>query len=126
MEIKVGDIVRVTNWGKGYTTNTAWFHENLNELETSWIIRYAYDDEYNYLHHKYDDPNRYAVLYIDEKTERALITPKNIGSSSKVYLIGMDGLELYDQPPIEMTVAEIEKKLGIKNLKIVKEKPDDN
>ena len=121
MEIKVGDIVRVTNWGKGYTTNTVWFYDNLNELETSWIIRYAYDDEYNYLHHKLSDKSKYIILYIDEKSKRALITCKDTGSSEKVYLIGMDGLELYDQPPIEMTVAEIEKKLGIKNLKIIKE-----
>lgn len=30
-----------------------------------------------------------------------------------------------DEPPVEMTLAEIEKKLGIKNLKIVKEKDDE-
>jgi hypothetical protein len=30
-----------------------------------------------------------------------------------------------EEPPVEMTVAEIEKKLGIKNLKIIKEKDDE-
>ena len=123
MEIKVGDIVRVTNWGRGYTTNAAWFEEYSVCLDFKWVVKYSYGNENNYIHYQFDDNRKYKVLFIAD--DRALITlniggcdPEDYGAT---YLIGTDAIELYDSP-VEMTVAEIEEKLGIKNLKIIKEK----
>lgn len=122
--IKAGDIVRVKDWGCVYTTYAEWFRENMSELNIDWIIRYAYDNSSKYDTHKYDDTDKYQVLYV--KDRYALITRSYSfpWSAGAVYLMGKDALELYDKPT-EMTIAEIEEKLGVHNLKIVKEKEDE-
>jgi hypothetical protein len=121
--IKVGDIVRVTDWGCQYSTNSLWFLTHMDDLETEWLINYTYDDTTHYTEHQYNDTNKYRVLYVDEHEGKCLITQK--GYSDRVYdiyLIGLKGVELYDNPTeTEMTISEIEKRLGIKNLKIVKD-----
>lgn len=119
--IKVGDIVRVTDWGCQYSTNSLWFETHKDDLETEWLINYAYGDETHYMGHQYSDINKYQVLYVDECEAKCLITQKGY-LVRDVYLIGLKGVELYDKPiEIEMTISEIEEKLGIKNLKIIKE-----
>lgn len=122
--IKAGDIVRVKDWGNAYTTYAEWFRENASELNIDWIIRYAYDNDSKYINHKCDDADKYQVLYV--KDRYALITRSYSfpWSAGAVYLVGIGTLELYDKPT-EMTVSEIEKRLGIENLKIVKEKEDE-
>ena len=121
--IKVGDIVRVTDWGCQYSTNSLWFETHKDDLETEWLIKYAHGDSTHYKEHQYNDINKYQVLYVDEREGKCLIAQK--GYSDRVYdiyLIGLKGVELYDNPTeTEMTISEIEKRLGIKNLKIVKD-----
>ena len=122
-KIEVNDIVRVTDWGKQFSSNTAWFNEHRTELNLDWIIRYAYKDSRHYVEHQYDDNNRYKVLFVDTQYNKALISSYTHFFSSEyeeVYLIGIGGIELYDKPT-EMTISEIEEKLGVKNLKIIKE-----
>ena len=119
--IKVGDIVRVTDWGCQYSTNSLWFEAHKDDLETEWLIKYAHGDSTHYINHQYNDTNKYQVLYVDEYEGKCLIASKTcFDRVYRVYLIGFKGVELYDKPT-EMTIAEIEEKLGIKNLKIVKE-----
>lgn len=122
--IKVGDIVRVTDWGRQFSSNSLWFETHIDDLETEWLIKYAHGNSTHYTEHKYNDTNKYQVLYVDECEEKCLITQKNYYYDyvSNVYLISLKGVELYDKPTeIEMTISEIEEKLGVKNLKIVKE-----
>lgn len=119
--IKVGDIVRVTNWVHQYSSNDVWFKTHIDDLETDWLIKYAHGDSTHYMNHQYNDMNKYQVLYVDEYEAKCLIASKTHSNRvDRVYLIGLKGVELYDKPT-EMTISEIEEKLGIKNLKIVKE-----
>lgn len=117
--IKVGDFIRVTNWGLSITTSRTWFEERKNELDFMWVICYAYGDDTNFCRCRFTDEAKYIVLYIDSVYKRALITSCYSGNG-KVYLIKLDGIELYDKPT-EMTISEIEEKLGVKNLRIIKE-----
>lgn len=119
--IKAGDSVRVTDWFYAYSRADEWFTEHLDDLEIEWLIKYAYGCK-PYIENKCDDNTKYRVLYVDECEKACLITHANGRSDYiyDVYLIKLDGVELYDKPT-EMTIAEIEEKLGIRNLKIVKE-----
>ena len=121
MEIKVGDVVRVTNWGRGYATNSVWFEKYFDFLDPKWVIGYAYGDEDNYLHCRFDDDRKYKVLFVADDHALISLSGDSEDYDGATYLIGTDSIELYDSP-VEMTVAEIEEKLGIKNLKIIKEK----
>lgn len=117
--IKAGDIVRVTDWGRQYSTNTTWFVDNFNKLELDWVIHYAYDDNISFLERQFTDDAKYRVLYIDDVEDKALITKKYASKCiGAVYLVNLECLELYDKET-EMTIKEIEEKLGIHNLKIV-------
>jgi len=114
--IKVGDTVKVTDWGKNCSTHKKWFLDNMSNLDIEWLIRYAYGDHSKYDECPYDDDTEYKVLYISDKDRRALISR----GTGKVYLIGIDALMPY-YVEVEMTIKEIEEKLGISNLKIVKD-----
>ena len=119
-DIKVGDIVRVTNWGQQYDSNESWLetHYTQGKIPLIFVAQYAYGDNYNYRNHRYDDDTRYKVLYVsDEPKSRVLIRDER-PMCAKIYLLDIDGVELYDKP-VEMTISEIEEKLGIKNLKII-------
>ena len=115
--INVGDIVKVTDWGKGYSTNADWIekHYKAGDIPLKYVIHFAYGDCGAYVKHQYNDNAEYKVLYKDE--EKALIT-RNGRYVGETYILGLAGIEEYKT---EMTVAEIEKKLGIRNLKIIKE-----
>ena len=63
---------------------------------------------------------KYKILFIDDDEDKILITLADC-EDQEVYLIRKHGLELYNKP-VEMTIAEIEEKLGIRNLKVVGEK----
>jgi len=120
--IKAGDIVKVTDWGYQHSTSSAWFEAYIDDLETEWLIKYAYGDETSYKEYRCNDNKKYKVLYVDKYEKTCLITLADDYSDfvSAVYLIGCVGVELYDKPT-EMTIAEIEEKLGVKNLKIIEE-----
>lgn len=128
MKIKVGDIVKVKNWGNSWNTDTSWFMEH-QEIKPEWMINYKYDDWEKfdkYYNTNNNDEETYEVLYIDPENKRALIRPYDedvkgfVGFHTPTYLLGLKSIELYGEP-IEMTVSEIEEKLGIRNLKIIAE-----
>lgn len=120
--MKVGDLVRVTNWGGGFTTNNAWFLDHVHDLDVNYLIRYAYNDSTNYFNHKNDDDRIFEVLYVDDAlSPNALITlapdsmDYNDDDFRKVFLIGCNDLELANEPEVHsMTLKEIEKELGYK------------
>lgn len=126
-DINVGDIVRVKDWGKGYSCNNQWFNNHFDELNHDWIINYAYDNNKYDKYWEYNsDPNHYKVLYIgyiefhnNYKQPVALIS-EYFGDTEfgdvyveSVYLIGLDALDVVEHIK-QMTKAEIEKELGYK------------
>lgn len=115
-DIRVGDKVKVTDWGYMYDTNYHWIMEKYKEDEISldWVARYAYGNDKNYHTCKYNDDTKYEVVYISRN--KALICEE--GSWTEIYMLDTSGLELY-YPPTEMTISEIEEKLGVSNLRIV-------
>lgn len=120
-KIKVGDTVKVVDWGCEYSTNDAWFYEHKNELELEWLLKYSYGNDANFMEHRYDDDSSYQVLYVDEIEEKCLITFKSFFEDiNEVYLIGFNGIKLNNKAT-KMTISEIEEKLGIRNLEIIEE-----
>lgn len=118
--IEAGNRVRVTDWGRAYSSYTKWFETHEHEIEFEWAVRYAYGNTDNFDKRRYSDDTAYNVLIIIDG--RALITDDDL-CQQQVYLVDVDVIELYDRT-VEMTISEIEEKLGIRNLKIVKEKED--
>ena len=106
MTIEDGMNVKVTDWGRGYTTNTPWFTNNWENLEKSWIINYAYGNEDKFNNSRYDDPQLYKVLYTDG--DKALIGVIYNSYVHETYLIGVDGIA----PIRKMTLQQIEEELG--------------
>jgi len=120
--MKAGDLVRVKNWGGGFTTNSAWFLDHVHDLDVNYLIRYAYNDSANYFKRKNNDDRIFEVLYVDDAlSPNALITlatdvmDYNDDDYKKVFLIGCNNLELAKEPEVHsMTLKEIEKELGYK------------
>ena len=118
--MKVGDLVRVTNWGGSYTTNNAWFLDHVHDLDANYLIRYAYNDSTNFLKRTNNDDRIFEVLYVDDAlSPNALITlapdsmDYNDDDFKKVFLIGCRELELVNKPEKRtMTLKEIEEELG--------------
>lgn len=118
--MKVGDLVRVKNWGSGFTTNSPWFLDHVHDLDVNYLIRYAYGDSTNFLERKNNDDRIFEVLYVDNALiPIALITlatdsmSYNDDDFKKVFLIGCQGLELVNKPEKRaMTLKEIEEELG--------------
>lgn len=117
--MKIGDLVRVTNWGGSFTTNNAWFLDHVHDLDVNYLIRYAYNDSTNFLKRKNNDDRVFEVLYVDEPN--ALITlatdliTYHDDDYRKVFLIGCRDLELVNKPEKRaMTLKEIEEELGYK------------
>ena len=108
-EFKVGDIVRVTNWGGQYSTCTSWFIAHASELKLEWMINYRYGNC------SWDDNHsaneQFKVLFVDSKDGRCLISRMlfNCDIMHGVYLIGSDGLALARKA---MTQDDIEMELG--------------
>jgi len=116
-DMKVGDLVRVKNWGGGFTTNSPWFLDHVHDLDVNYLIRYAYNDSTNFLKRKNNDDRVFEVLYVDKPN--ALITlatdlmTYNDDDYRKVFLIGCRDLELINKPEKRaMTLKEIEEELG--------------
>ena len=117
--MKVGDLVKVKNWGGGFTTNAPWFLDHVHDLDVNYLIRYAYNDSTNYLERKCNDDRIFTVLYVDDAASpNALITltPNLVGFDNdykKVFLISCRDLELVNKPEKRtMTLKEIEEELG--------------
>lgn len=120
--MKVGDLVKVKNWGGSFSTNTPWFLDHVHDLDVNYLIRYAYNDSTNFLKRQNNDDRIFEVLYVDDAlSPNALITLAtdsmnyNDDDYKKIFLIGCNDLELVNEPEIHsMTLKEIEKELGYK------------
>ena len=109
-EFKVGDIVRVTNWGDQYSTCTSWFIAHASELKLEWMINYRYGNC------SWDDNHsaneQFKVLFVDSKERKCLIGRMLFsGDACGVYLIGSNGLASVRKA---MTQDDIEMALGYK------------
>jgi len=106
-EFKVGDVVRVTNWSKQYSTCTPWFTKHEDELELAWMINYRYG---NFSKNSDHNPNeRFKVLFVDQNKGRCLIGEMVINMIGGTYLIDEDGLAHVRK---RMTQDDIEMALG--------------
>ena len=117
-DIKVGDIVRVADWGEVYDLDAAWVETQYTQgkIPLNFVAQYAYGDNYNYWNHKYDDDTRYEVLYVGDGPKPKVLICEARPIRTKIYLLNIAGIELY---PVEIPISTIEEKLGIKNLKII-------
>lgn len=108
-EFKVGDIVRVTNWGAQYSTCTSWFIKHASELELEWMINYRYGNYSWNDNHSADE--QFKVLFVESKDGKCLIGHMLFSGdvAHGVYLIDSDGLALARK---RMTQNDIEMELG--------------
>ena len=106
-KFKVGDIVKVTNWGSQCSTCTSWFIKHASEFELEWMINYRYGN-YSW-NDKHSANERFKVLYVDQKDGRCLIGEMFINTIGGVYLVGEDGLTFVRRA---MTQDDIEMILG--------------
>ena len=106
-KFKVGDIVRVTNWGDQYSVCTPWFTKHASGLKLEWIINYRYGND-NY---SKNSNERFKVLFVDPNDGRCLIGEMFINMIGSTYLVGEDGLAHVRK---RMTQDDIEMALGYK------------
>ena len=96
---KVGDLVKVINWGMQYTRYKDWFKKNAVSLETDWIIRFPFDHSIPEISKEI----KYRVLFVDinsDAPDKLLITDASDEYSRPVYLIDSTGCELiYTERP---------------------------
>lgn len=114
--IKVGDIVKVNDWGKAYSTYSKWFERWKSVLKYEWAVHYAYGDKSKYFANRHDDC-LYCVLFVNDQTDAVLIGD-GASKDYKVYLVNISGLE--KQYSKRMTKTQIEKELGYK-IEIIEE-----
>ena len=116
--IKAGDIVKVVDWGRIYSTYIDWFVERADELKAEWLARYAYGDSRNYENYpkKGSDNREWKVLFVDGQFALIIEESPFIITNEKVFLINVDGLSPFVR---EMTLSEIEAELGYP-VKIIK------
>lgn len=93
-DLKVGDIVRVINWGNQHTTYPDWVVENVGDKKL--IAQYAYGDDNHYRDHKKSDRNIYKILALDaDKTHAYIAREEYVGKSWSYpcYIIGTVGIQ---------------------------------
>jgi hypothetical protein len=94
---KVGQLVRVVNWGKSYSIKMNFFQDD--RIDPSYKLRFAYGDRSRYerFPNDYDDYRRYIILYIkyDDTVGKllALITDYDWMGQPPIHLIEVDSLE---------------------------------
>ena len=105
--IKIGDIVKVKDWGESYSYAMDWFIQN--DIHSQLRVRYAYGDTRKFDEYNSDtgekDTLKYEVLAV--ANDIALITEvPNYHNNNPVYLVRTVGLvniaEIH-----HMTVEEI-------------------
>ena len=121
--IKVGDLVKVKNWGHSFTTFTQWFIDHAQTLRLEWIIKYAYNNHDRFENHCKTDQTIYKVLYKDDRTLLICNDCECGFDLGSVYLIDIGGVEKYIEPK-QMTQKEIEDILGYP-IKLVEEHTDE-
>lgn len=99
---KVGDKVKVTNWGEQYSTNWPFFKDYCYDMPIEYLVRYAYGDSGHYEGKKRTDQTRYVVLFTarmdggpNDGKQLALITRDSKIGNSPIYLIDQEALEYY-------------------------------
>lgn len=107
MDIKVGNIVKVTNCEKRYTTYSAWFVKHSDELDIKDIVAFDYDDNKKT---DYFNNREFVVVYIDYKGDMCLIRELHEWHS-RTYLFHLSGLALVKR---KMTFPQVEKELNSK------------
>lgn len=122
-KFKVGDLVKVANWGSQYSTHRDWFLAHMSDtgFKAEWAIRYAFDNElFENESGERAKQETYQILYIDG--HKYLISVAGTRSCYQpVYLIQEDGLK---RLPRKMTKADIEKELGYE-VEIIEENKND-
>lgn len=109
-KFKVGDIVRVTNWGRQYSTCTLWFTKHASELKLEWMINYRYGIYLKNSDHNPDERFKvFKVLFVDQDSGKCLIGEMFINMVGCTYLIHEEGLVHVRK---RMTQDDIEMELG--------------
>ena len=111
-EFKVGDLVKVVDWGPQYSSHRDWFLAHMSNagFKAEWAIRYAFDNALYEIESLGDSATQktYQVLYTDGyKYLISVVDGRSV--YQPVYLIQEDGLK---RTPRKMTLKEIEKELG--------------
>lgn len=106
MKFKVGDKVKVKDWGCSFTTYTGFFKDRQNDsdMKIEYMINYAYNNgKFSQYYELNSDPDTYTVVYVSNL--QVLIQD----SFEATYLIRSDALEFKNR---KMTLKEIEEQLG--------------
>lgn len=89
-KIEVGSVVRVLDWGDGYSTWKDWFTDH--DIPIDLCLRYAYNAGMS-LQKKYKESDKFKVLAVHNN--QALITENYDGTCyAPCYLIEIDALEI--------------------------------
>ena len=89
-EIKIGDLVRVKDWGHAYTTNSAWVSTYVSDPVL--IAQYAYGDDRDYKERQFSDTRAFEVIAI-AKHKAFIATRYSFGGSGACYLVDLCALE---------------------------------
>lgn len=107
-ELKVGDIVKVVNWGYRYDTYTSWFDEN--NIKPSVASRYAYNFDLSEDKYYTDKDREFTIVAIgnhhpDKDTTIVLLETidSSTYSNNRLFLIGVSGVRL---SRVELTKKE--------------------
>ena len=111
-EFKVGDLVKVADWGSQYSSHRDWFLAHMSNagFKAEWAIRYAFDNVLYEIESLGDSAKQktYQILYTDGY-KYLISAAKTDSLYTPVYLINEKGLK---RAPRKMTLKEIEKELG--------------
>lgn len=121
--IKVGDFVKVKDWGESYSCAMEWFLNN--HIDNQLMIRYAYGDSRKFDVYNSDtgikDIFEYEVLAVAD--DKALIADPSRYGNTQAFLVRTEALinitEIH-----RMTIEEIEDELGYP-IEIIKERDND-
>lgn len=121
MKFKVGDKVKVKDWGCSFTTYTGFFKDRQNDsdMKIEYMINYAYNnDKFSKYSELNSDPDTYTVVYVSNFLLQVLIQD----SFEATYLIRSDALEFKNR---KMTLKEIEEQLGF-SIELISEDEKEN
>lgn len=110
---KVGDIVKVTEWGYQYIFNIDWFYKHCTDLDfdIKWAIRYAYGNSMYAVDSLGEQEKLYSyrIYYAAPEQDKYLISVDD--DCAPMYLFSARGLKT---APRAMTQDDIESELGYK------------
>lgn len=92
----------------------------VSKTGTGWLRLSIYNEDLTIINKNYTNANELDIVAVYAPTQPSSLWSKHI--TDKHY---WECVWKREESPVEMTVAEIEAKLGIKNLKIIKEHGDE-